>query len=102
MRAERPVVVHQADRLGRRIAPPRFRVLRIVDREKIREYRHQVKDDHDDAADDRKLVPAEAPPGQLELACDGEALLGRGWGDTDPRASKSEDSCEHGAPQSSW
>ena len=101
VRAQRPVVVEEADRLRRRIGAPRLGVVRIHGGEEIREGGEQIEQDDHDAADAREPVAAEAPPGELELARDREPFLGGGrivgWSERDPnrRASTA-------MPQSSW
>ena len=78
VRAQRPVVVEEADRLRRRIGAPRIGVVRIHGGEEIREGREQVEQDDHDAADAGELMAAEAPPGELKLARDRQPFFGGG------------------------
>jgi hypothetical protein len=76
VRAQRPVVVEEVDRLRRRVGAPRLGVVRIHGGEEIRAGGEQVEQHDHDAAHHRKAVAAEAPPGELELARDREPFLG--------------------------
>ena len=78
VRAQRPVVIEEADRLRWRIGAPGIGVVRIHGGEEIREGCEQVEQDDHDAAYAGELMAAEAPPGELKLARDRQPFFGGG------------------------